>query len=84
MKPLDEPTGSKLAVTKTSSTSVDLHWRGESDVYTVTIVDLKTSAVVRSFVTSDTNATIGELTSGQEYRISVDGSSYVIVEDIVM
>ena len=62
MKPLDEPTGSKLAVTKTSPSSVELHWRGESDAYTVTIVDLKTSAVVRSFVTSDTNATIGELT----------------------
>lgn len=84
MKSSKEPLGSKMTVTKASPTSLELHWQGEIEAYTVTVIDTKTSAVLHSFVTKDRFATLGDLKIGGEYRISVEGSEYVIIEDVIM
>lgn len=75
---------SDLTVTKTSSTSADMRWTVESTSYTITVTDLATSTVVRSFTTSNRYATITGLTANNAYRFSVDSNGFVIVEDVVL
>ena len=75
-----------LTVTVTSASSVALSWSawpGAGD-YTVTVLNLTTNQVEKSFSTSSTSSTVNNLSSGNTYRFSVEKAGYVITEDVIM
>lgn len=77
---------SDLTVTVTSATSVALSWNawfGAGD-YTVTVKNLTTNQIEKTFTTPFTSANISGLAIGHTYHFSVEKAGYVIAEDVIM
>ncbi|MDO8368600.1 MAG: fibronectin type III domain-containing protein [Saprospiraceae bacterium] len=79
-------TESELTVTITSSTSVSLSWVGwtGSSNYTVSVLDKTTSQLVQQFTTSSTSTAVSGLTTGHNYRFSVEKDGFIIIEDDIV
>lgn len=80
---IDDP---ELTVTVTSSTSVSLSWDAweGTGIYHVVVRNLTTAQVEQSFYTASLSANVSDLTTGDQYRFSVEKNGFVIAEDVIM
>lgn len=82
------PLRNTLTITQPSSGAMHLEWQFDipSTEYGVRVMDMNAGGVVvSSFSTVNTSATVGGLTPGGSYKVTVSSlAGFIIVQDIVV